>query len=119
MSRMRRPLALLTVAATAAAAAVAVPALAATKSVKVGDNWFVRTSGVPTVTVKKNDRVKWNWVGNRPHNVKVKTGPVRFTSKTMESGSYSRKMTRAGTYLIYCTVHGQSDQSMKLRVTSK
>ena len=37
---MRRPLVLLTVAATAAAA-VAVPALAATKSVKVGDNYFV------------------------------------------------------------------------------
>jgi plastocyanin len=118
MSRMRRPLVLLTVAATAAAA-VAVPALAATKSVKVGDNYFVRSSGVPTVTVKKNDTVKWNFTGNRPHNVKVKTGPVKFTSKTMESGSYSKKLTRAGTYLIYCTIHGQSDQSMKLKVTSK
>ena len=115
---MRRPLVLLTVAATTAAA-VAVPALAATKSVKVGDNYYVRTSGVPTVTVKKNDTVKWNFAGKKPHNVKVKSGPVKFTSKTMTSGSYSRKMTRAGTYVIYCTIHGQSDQSMKLKVTSK
>jgi len=115
---MRRSLVLLTAAAIAAAA-VAVPALAATKSVKVGDNYYVRSSGVPTITVKKNDTVKWNFAGNRPHNVKVKTGPVKFTSPTKESGSYSKKMTKAGSYLIYCTIHGQSDQSMRLKVTSK
>jgi len=115
---MRRPLVVLTVAATTAAA-LAVPAFAATKSVKVGDNFYVKSSGVPTVTVKKNDTVKWNFTGDKPHNVKVKTGPVKFSSKTMESGSFSKKMTKTGTYVIYCTIHGQSDQSMKLKVTSK
>ena len=85
---MRRPLALLTVAATAAAV-VAVPALAATKSVKVGDNYFVRSSGVPTVTIKKNDTVKWNFAGKKPHNVTVKSGPVKFSSKTMTSGTFN------------------------------
>ena len=115
---MRRPLVLLTVAATAAAA-VAVPALAATKSVKVGDNYFVRSSGVPTVTVKKNDTVRWNFAGERLHNVKVKSGPVKFGSPDKTSGTYRKKMTRAGTYVLYCSIHGQSDQSMKLRVTSK
>ena len=115
---MRRLLAVLSV--PAIAAVFAIPALAATKSVKVGDNYFVRSSGVPTVTVKKNDTVKWNFAGNKQHNVKVKvkSGPVKFSSQTMESGSYSKKMTRAGTYTIYCSVHGQSDQSMKLKVTS-
>ena len=38
--------------ALAVAAALAATALAATKSVKVGDNYFVRSSGVPTVSVK-------------------------------------------------------------------
>lgn len=113
---MRRLLAVLSI--PAIAAVFAIPALAATKSVKVGDNYFVRSSGVPTVTVKKNDTVKWNFAGNKPHNVTVKSGPVRFSSKTMQSGSYSKKMTRAGTYTILCSVHGQSDQSMKLKVTS-
>ncbi len=112
---MRRPLALLTAAAIATAA-VAVPALAATKSVKVGDDFFVKDGGVPTVTVKKNDTVKWNFIGDSPHNVTVKSGPVKFKSKTMTSGSYSKKVTRKGLYTIYCTIHGQSDQSMKLRV---
>ena len=110
---------LLVVAVPVATAALAIPALAATKSVKVGDNYFVRSSGVPTVTVKKNDTVRWNFAGDNPHNVKVKSGPVKFTSPTKESGTYRRKMTRAGTYVLYCSIHGQSDQSMKLRVTSK
>lgn len=112
---MRRPLVLLTAAAIATAA-VAVPALAATKSVKVGDDFFVKDGGVPTVTVKKNDTVKWNFVGDSPHNVTVKSGPVKFKSKTMSSGSYSKKVTRKGLYTIICTIHGQAAQSMKLRV---
>ena len=36
--------------------ASAAPALAATKRVKVGDNYFVRDGGVPTVTVNKGTR---------------------------------------------------------------
>ena len=39
--------------------------------VKVGDNYFVRPSGVPTVTVSKGTKVKWVWTGNSLHNVKV------------------------------------------------
>lgn len=113
---MRRPLVLLTAAAMAAAAVVAVPALAATKSVKVGDNFFVKDGGVQTVTIKRNDTVKWNFSGERPHNVTVKSGPTKFKSKTMESGSFSKKLTKKGLYVIYCTIHGQGDQSMKLRV---
>jgi plastocyanin len=97
-------------------AAVAIPALAATKTVKVGDNYFVRSSGVPTVTVQKGDTVRWSFQGKRPHNVDVKSGPVKFKSKTMTKGSFSKKMTRAGLYTIYCEIHGPSDQSMKLRV---
>ncbi len=100
----------------AVAAVFAIPALAATKSVKVGDNYFVRDSGVPTVTVKKNDTVKWRFVGDSPHNVTVTSGPVKFKSKTMSSGSYSKKVTRAGLYRIVCTVH--KGQRMNLRVRS-
>lgn len=114
---MRRPLVLLTVAATTAAAAVAIPAYAATKTVKVGDDYFVRDSGVPTVTVKKNDTVRWRFAGDSPHNVTVKSGPVKFKSMTKSSGSYSKKVTRAGLYRIVCTIH--DGQKMNLRVKSK
>jgi len=34
----------------------------------------------------------------------------------MDSGSYTRRMTRRGTYRIVCKIHGGADQSMTLRV---
>lgn len=111
-----RLLALSAAATTAVAAAVAVPAIAATKTVNVGDNYFVRSSGVPTVTVKKGDTVKWKWVGDAPHNVTVTGGPARFSSPTKTSGTFSKKVTKKGLYTIVCTIHGGADQSMKLRV---
>jgi len=108
---------LLTLFAVAALSGVlAATALAATKTVTVGDNYFVRDGGVPTVKVKKGTTVKWVWRGSSPHDVKVKKGPVKFSSPVKRSGSYKRKMTRAGTYRIICTIHGAGDQSMKLVV---
>ena len=84
--------------------------------VKVGDNYFVRPSGVPTVTVSKGTRVKWVWTGDSRHNVKVVRGPVKFGSSTMSSGTYAKRLRRRGTYTIICTVHGGDDQKMKLVV---
>jgi plastocyanin len=92
------------------------PAVAATKNVRVGDNWFVRSSGVPTVTVSKGTKVKWNFDGKNPHNVTVKSGPAKFRSSTKSSGSFSKALTKSGSYSIFCSVHGASDQSMKLVV---
>jgi plastocyanin len=109
---MRKTLALTTV----LLAVLAATALAATKTVKVGDNWFVRTSGTPTVTVNKGDIVRWSWVGDSSHNVVVTRGPVKFRSAIKSSGTYRRTMKTRGTYIIVCTIHGKSDQSMKLVV---
>jgi hypothetical protein len=92
------------------------PAFAATTRVKVGDNWFVRAGGVPTITVSRHDQVTWRWTGKSVHNVTVTRGPVKFRSGSKTSGRFSRTMTRAGTYTIVCTVHGASDQKMKLVV---
>jgi plastocyanin len=92
------------------------PAFAATQRIKIGDNYFVRSSGVPTVTVSKGTKVTWVWRGSSSHNVKVTKGPAKFGSSTMRSGSYSKKVTAAGTYTLICTVHGPSDQKMRLVV---
>ena len=94
----------------------AVPAAAATKRVKVGDNYFVRDGGVPTVSVSKGTKVRWVWSGKSLHNVKVTKGPAKFGSSTMRSGTYAKTVRRAGTYTIVCTVPGPDDQSMKLVV---
>jgi plastocyanin len=110
---------LLLLAAVAAGSAALVPAAlgaSAAKTVKVGDNYYVRPSGVPKVTVKKGAVVKWVFRGHRFHNVTVKRGPVKFHSSSKSSGSFSKKLTRRGTYTIFCSIHGAADQSMKLVV---
>jgi plastocyanin len=113
---MRKLLALATV--VVATAAIAVPALAATKTVKIGDIWFIsKAKNHGTVTAKVGDTVKWTWVGKFPHNVTVTSGPVKFKSKTQTKGTFSKKISKAGTYKIICTVHGAKAQSMTLKVT--
>ena len=98
------------------AAASAVPALAATKSLRVGDNYFVKSGKAPTVTVKHGTNVKWIWKGKAPHNVTVTKGPKRFASKIMTSGSYSKTINTKGTYTIVCTLH-LPKMKMTLKVT--
>jgi plastocyanin len=111
---MRRLLVL--VLAAGLTAALAATALAATKSVKIGDNYFVRPSGVPIVKVRSGTKVKWVWRGHSLHNVTVRSGPTKFHSTSKTSGSYSKTLRTRGTYVIYCTIHGRRVQSMKLVV---
>jgi plastocyanin len=110
---MRRLLILAAV--PALTAAIAIPALAATKSVEVDDNYFVRDSGTPTVTVKKNTSVRWKWEGKNPHNVTVTSGPVKFHSSTKTSGTFTKKVTRTGTYRIICTIHDGMKMTLKVK----
>jgi plastocyanin len=97
--------------AVVTAGALAVPALAATKSVQVKDNKFVAKS----ITVKKGTTVKWIWKGSAPHDVSVTKGPAKFKSSIKTSGSFSKKLTKAGTYTIVCTIHAP-DMKMTVKV---
>ena len=106
---------LVAVLVVAASAVLATQALAATRSVKVGDDYFVRKGSVPTVTVTKGTKVTWRWTGKDMHNVAVTKGPVKFRSSFKSSGTFSKRLTRTGTYTIVCSIH-QPDMTMKLRV---
>jgi plastocyanin len=100
-------------AATAlAAGALAIPAFAATKTVQVKDNKFVASS----ITVSKGTTVKWVWKGKAPHNVKVTKGPAKFSSTTQVKGSFSKKLTKKGTYSLLCTIHAPG---MKMTIKVK
>ncbi len=111
---MRSFLAVLLVAAVTAG--LAATSAGARRTVRVGDNWFVRKRGVPTVTVRRGQAVTWRFVGRDPHNVVVERGPERFSSPTRDSGSYRHRMSRRGTYSIVCSIHGARDQRMRLIV---
>ena len=107
MKRLIAPL----LAVAAAAALLAVPALAATKTVDLKDNFFTPKS----MTVKKGTTVKWVWKGKAPHNVTVRSGPVKFRSSTQTKGTFSKKMTRKGTYKLHCTIHPGMDMTLRVR----
>jgi plastocyanin len=97
--------------------ALAVPALAKTRTVSVRDNYFVRSSGTPTVTVRRNDTVRWVWRRTRaPHNVVARrSGRVAFRSTIKRSGSYRKKVTRRGTYRVVCTIHTRMRMTLRVR----
>jgi plastocyanin len=96
------------------AAAAATPAAAATRTVRVGDNWFVSDGSPRTISVSRGTTVRWRWTGDNPHNV-VARGAARFQSSVKRSGTYSRRLRSRGTYRIRCTIH-PPDMRMRIRV---
>jgi plastocyanin len=94
-----------------AAAALAVPALGATRSIALRDNFFSPKS----TTVSKGTTVKWVWRGKVAHNVTVRSGPVKFHSRTQTTGSFSKRLTKAGTYRIVCTIHPGMNLTLKVK----
>ena len=92
--------------------AFASEAMAAT-TVRLGDNFFAPSSK----TVKRGAKVRFKWIGNRPHNVKKKRGPGGgFKSRTTSRRgvNYAKRFTRRGTYRLICTIH---PETMRLKLT--
>jgi plastocyanin len=107
---------LIAVLVTALAGALAATAFAA-RTVKVGDNYFVRDNGDQhAISVSKGTRVVFRWVGDAAHNVAATSGPETFRSKVKGGGSYRHRFDRKGTYKLVCEVH---PTQMKLTVRVK
>ena len=107
----RASVAICATAAVVASVVLAVSAFAATRTISIGDNFYSPKS----LSVSKGTTVKWVWKGKSKHNVTVKSGPITFASKTQSKGSFSKKLAKAGTYRIYCTIHG-TRQSLTIKV---
>jgi plastocyanin len=97
----RASIAITAVATLVVSAVLAVSAFAATRTVAVKDNVFAPKS----ITVSRGTTVKWVWKGKAPHNVTVTSGPMKFHSRTQKKGTFSKKLTKKGTYKIVCTIH--------------
>ncbi len=108
---------LVAVLVTALAGVLAASSPAAGRTVKVGDYFFVRDGADdPAITVAKNTRVTFRWVGYTFHNVKAASGPETFMSKTKARGyRYRYTFRRRGTYRLLCTLHA-SQMRMRVRV---
>jgi plastocyanin len=92
-------------AALVALAIAAIPAFAATKTVKVDDNFF----SPKTVTLKKGDKIKFSWTGDAPHNVKG----AGINIGTRSSGTRTVTVKRAGKFV--CTIHPGMEGRIRLR----
>ncbi len=72
----------------------------------------------PTVKIKLNDSVKWTWdsANADSHTVTLLVAPrgvgVFGSQKRSVAYSYSRKFTKLGKYVIYCTLHPGNQQTI-------
>jgi plastocyanin len=58
------------------------------------------------LTVAVGTKVTWTNDDAAPHTVTIQSGPVSFSSPTLQKGdSYTYTFTTAGTYKYYCAVH--------------
>ena len=109
---MRRPLLILAAVAALAAAAPAGAARVAT--VDLGTSYYAPAK----LTVKKGDKVRFKWNPSFDmHDVNVKSGPQRFKSPLQASGTWTRRFTKPGKYVLYCSQH--SDMGMTLVVKKR
>ena len=96
----------------------AAPAQAASKTVRIYDNYFLPDS----LTVKRGTMIVWRWPGVEEagdvHDVKLKSGPrgvKKFWSEAAATDyTFRRRLRTPGRYRIVCTLH--DDMTMRIRV---
>jgi plastocyanin len=109
--------------ALAAAPAVAGPPRAAVrkpqkKKVEVADNYYSPRK----LTVNLRSRITWVWTDESAdvHDVKLVSGPKGFKKFQTEPGSagftYSKTLTKPGTYKFICTFHEEDNMRMTIVV---
>jgi plastocyanin len=81
------------------AAVFAVPAMAATKTTSLKDDYFVKAK----LTVKKGTTVVWKWNTDDTHTVTDFNG--RWGSKETRKGTFKHKFAKKGKFTVYCLVH--------------
>jgi len=84
-----------------------VAADARTRTVQVRDNVF---SPAP-LTLRRLDVVRWTFVGINPHTV---AGPG-FRSRLQRTGTYSRRFSRPGRFVVYCEIHPGMRMTVRVR----
>jgi plastocyanin len=90
---------------------------AATKRIQVGDDYY----GPTRATVKQGTTIKWVWLADNAdsHDVKLVKAPhgvKRFHSASAATDfTFSRKLTKPGTYKILCTLHQDMKETITVR----
>jgi plastocyanin len=99
-----------------AAVLLATPAVGATQGVRVGSFYFEDDSaGDGRVVVDQGDRIRFTFEGGAQHTATV---DGLFDSDARSSGQTytTAALTRAGTYTLFCRIHGASRHGTTLVV---
>ena len=97
-----------------AAAGSATSHAAATTTASVYDQGFTP----PTLKIKKNGAVKWVWDNANAdyHTVTLNSAPkgvsIFGSRKQAVNYSFTHKFTKAGKYVIFCTLHPGNQQTI-------
>ncbi|MCW2966835.1 MAG: hypothetical protein JWM71_607 [Solirubrobacteraceae bacterium] len=60
----------------------------------------------PNLVVRRGSTVTWTFNGSVVHDVTLANGPYGFSSDNLSGGkSFSLKLTRPGTYKLFCSLH--------------
>ena len=97
----------------------AAPAPAATRTVRVYDNFFTPE----TMNIRSGTTVVWRWPSFEEagdvHDVKLARGPERVKRFHSEAAStdysFRRRLKIRGTYRIVCTLHEDMRQTIRVR----
>ncbi len=122
---MRARHALVVLTGAAAVAAAPVPATAAkskAKRVTIGvfDNYYSPSKK----TIKAGTTVRWRWDEGITdvHDVKLSKAPKgvkKFQTEPLAAGdTYSKKLTKAGTYKFICTFHEGMRMTIRVKSTT-
>jgi plastocyanin len=70
--------------------------------VSVGDRFF----GAPNLRVKQGSWLTWQFNGSELHNVTLANGPLGIGTDNLDGGrAVTQKLTRPGTYRLFCALH--------------
>ncbi|MEN3282982.1 MAG: hypothetical protein V7607_4122 [Solirubrobacteraceae bacterium] len=88
------------------------------RTVEVADNFY----SPKKLTVNLKSRITWSWTDEAAdvHDVKLISAPKGFKKFQTEPGSagftYSKTLTKPGTYKFICTFHEEDDMRMTIVV---
>jgi plastocyanin len=88
------------------------------RTVDVADNYY----GPKKLTVNLKSRITWKWTDEAAdvHDVKLTSAPKGFKKFQTEPGSagftYSKTLTKPGTYRFICTFHEEDNMRMTIVV---
>jgi plastocyanin len=71
------------------------------KSTWVGDYRY----GAERIRLRRGTTFTWSFRGSVQHDVTVVGGPVGFSAPWTQTGSFTYRFTKAGTYRIFCSLH--------------